>query len=78
MSPLVATTHRATYFSLGSLGGRLGYGTVLLALGTSDDFATVRGAVGIIAVALLVLVSATALLARGPSYRAGWPAATER
>ncbi len=78
VSPLVATTHRATYFSLGSLGGRLGYGTVLLALGTSDNFATVRGAVGVIAVALLVLVSATALFARGPSCRAGWPAATER
>ncbi|MDH3705315.1 MAG: MFS transporter [Acidimicrobiia bacterium] len=64
VSPLVRAEHRATYLSLGSLGGRLGYGMVLLALGTTDDFDTVRHAIGIVALVLLVAVLVTSPIAR--------------
>ncbi|MGI9600703.1 MAG: hypothetical protein ACR2QE_02380 [Acidimicrobiales bacterium] len=64
VSPLIAARHRATYLSLGSLGGRLGYGMLLLALGTTDDLDTVRTSIGIIAVVLLVAVVVTSPIAK--------------
>lgn len=65
VSPLIRTEHRATYLSMGSLAGRLGYGSVLVALGTTDDFTRVRTGIGITSVAILALVAATAPLATG-------------
>ena len=59
VSPLVDSAHRATYLSLGSFGGRLGYGIVLLGLGTADDLDTVRLGIGVVALVVLGIVVAT-------------------
>ncbi len=71
VSPLVAAEHRATYLSLGSLGGRLGYGALLLALGTTEDFTTVRHIVGLVAVVIMVTIVATTPIARRDVTRDG-------
>jgi len=48
--------HRATFLSIGSLSGRLAYGSALIGLGffeDLDDVLTVGAVIGVAAVALL-------------------------
>ncbi len=55
-TPLVMKHHRATFLSLGSLSGRLAYGSVLIGLGffeDLDDVLTVGAVIGVASVALL-------------------------
>ncbi len=56
-TPLVMKRHRATFLSLGSLSGRLAYGSVLIGLGffdNLDDVLTVGAVIGVVSVALLL------------------------
>jgi len=65
VAPRVERQHRATFLSLTSLAGRLGYGSVLLALGTLVDLgATLRWA-SVIAVATFVAVAGSSRLVAG-------------
>jgi hypothetical protein len=56
-APLVMKHHRATFLSIGSLAGRLAYGSVLIGLGFFEglnDVLTVGAGIGVAAVALLL------------------------
>ena len=56
-APLLARNHRATFLSLGSLAGRLTYGTALAGLGFVADFDTVltiSAAIGVGSVGVLI------------------------
>ncbi len=57
-APLVMKHHRATFLSIGSLAGRLAYGSVLIGLGFFDELAdvlTVGAGIGIASLALLLV-----------------------
>jgi MFS family permease len=60
-APRLERTHRATFLSLNSLAGRLGYGLILLSLSTSsdDDLTGPLVALAAIAWTLVVLTAAT-------------------
>lgn len=56
-APRVERQHRATFLSLTSLAGRLGYGSVLLALGGSVDLGATLSWAAAIAVVVFVVVA---------------------
>ncbi len=59
VAPRVDRRHRATFLSLTSLVGRLGYGSVLLAIGTVGDFGETLQWAAAIAAVVFVVVGAT-------------------
>jgi len=62
VAPRVDRVHRATFLSLTSLVGRLGYGLVLLAIGALGDLAETLRWAALIAVVVFVVVASTGRL----------------
>lgn len=68
VAPLVRQRHRATFLSINSLAGRLGYGLILLALSsaTDDDLTRVLAWLSVLSWGLVLAVSAAAPLLDAP------------
>lgn len=62
VAPRVDRAHRATFLSLTSLVGRLGYGLVLLSIGSVGDLAETLRWAAVIALVVLVVVASTSRL----------------
>ena len=62
VAPRVDRRHRATFLSMTSLIGRLGYGAILLVIGTSGDIGETLEWAAAVAIAVLVAVAVTGRL----------------
>jgi hypothetical protein len=67
VSPLVERHHRATFLSLDSLAGRLGWGLILLAVssGASDEVQATLRIFAWISWAMVLVLIVTSLIVRG-------------
>lgn len=73
VSPLVERHHRATFLSLDSLAGRLGWGLILMVVssGADDDVQATLRVLAVISWAMVAALLATGFLAHRPAADAG-------